>query len=52
MEVQEHYRVQISIWCPIFEKLYDYVDSQIAVVAESEPNECTQPEQTYGLKIT
>jgi len=31
VEVQEHYRVQISIWCPIFEKkkkkLYDYVDT-------------------------
>jgi hypothetical protein len=27
MEVQEHYRVQISILCPFFEKLYDYVDT-------------------------
>jgi len=27
VEVKEHYRVQISVWCPILEKFCDYVDT-------------------------
>jgi hypothetical protein len=52
MEVQEHYRVKISVWFPVFENFdVNVVTGKFAVVAESGKIGCRQPEQMYGTRI-